>query len=161
MLGNTKLLFIMDNIFELRKLSQTFYDTYSCLKYPEMEHKAGRPYIVLLVKINELIFAIPFRTNIRHNYCYKFSNSNRKSNSVTGIDFSKAVVITNDMYLGEITNIDDKEYLELNNKAYFVINKFKKYVNDYICYKKNGGNEYIEKRYKYSTLIYFDDILLK
>ena len=151
----------MDNIFELRKLSQAFYDTYSCLEYPEMEHKAGRPYIVLLVKINELIFAIPFRTNIRHNCCYKFSNSNRKSKSVTGIDFSKAVVITSDKYLGEITNIDDKEYLELNKKAYFVINKFEKYVNDYISYKKNGGNGYIEKRYKYSTLIYFDDILLK
>ena len=31
---------------------------------------------------------------------------------------------------------------------------------DYIDYKKHGGNEYVAKRYAFSTLKYFDDILL-
>ena len=45
-------------------------------------------------------------------------------------------------------------------KAFFIINKFKKYVNDYIDFNKNGGNEYIARRYKFSTLKYFDEFLL-
>lgn len=70
------------------------------------------------------------------------------------------MVISNECYLGEETDINDKEYLELQEKTFFIINKFKKYVTDYIQFKKNGGNEYIAKRYLFSTLKYFDEILL-
>lgn len=69
-------------------------------------------------------------------------------------------MISNDSYLGEETDINDKEYLELQEKAFFIINKFKKYVNDYIDFNKNGGNEYIVRRYKFTTLKYFDEFLL-
>jgi hypothetical protein len=151
----------MVKLIELRKLSENFYKDYPRDKYPEMESKLGRPYVVLLLKINDIKFAIPLRTNIRHSYCYKFRTSDRKTESSTGIDFSKAVVISKDNYLGEETDINDKEYLELQEKAFFIINKFKKYINEYIEFKKNGGNEYVTKRYKFSTLKYFDDILLK
>ena len=150
----------MAKLVELRKLSKDFYKDYPHEKYPEMEAKVGRPYVVLLVEINNVKFAIPLRTNIRHSYCYKFRTSDRDTDSVTGIDFSKAVVISKDSYLGEETDINDKEYLEIQEKAFFIINKFKKYINDYIDYKKNGGNEYIAKRYTFSTLKYFDDFLL-
>ena len=114
----------------------------------------------MLVTINSVRFAIPLRTNIRHAYCYKFRTSDRETDSATGIDYSKAVVISKDSYLGETTDINDKEYLELQQKTFFILNKFKKYVNDYINYKKHGGNEYVAKRYVFSTLKYFDDILL-
>ena len=112
------------------------------------------------MEINNIKFAIPLRTNIRHSYCYKFKTSDRETESSTGIDFSKAVVISKDNYLGEETDINDKEYLELQEKAFFIINKFKKYVFDYISFKKNGGNEYIARRYKFSRLKYFDEFLL-
>lgn len=150
----------MAKLVELRKLSNEFYKAYPHNKFPEIESKLGRPYAVLLVKINGVKFAIPLRTNIRHAFCYKFKTSDRKTESSTGIDFSKAVVISNESYLGEETDINDKEYLELQEKAFFIINKFKKYVNDYIQFRKNGGNEYIAKRYLFSTLKYFDEILL-
>ena len=150
----------MAKLVELRKLSNEFYKAYPHNKFPEMESKLGRPYVVLLVEINGVKFAIPLRTNIRHAFCYKFKTSDRKTESSTGIDFSKAVVISNECYLGEETDINDKEYLELQEKAFFIINKFKKYVTDYIQFKKNGGNEYIAKRYLFSTLKYFDKILL-
>ena len=88
------------------------------------------------MEINTIRFAIPLRTNIRHSYCYKFKTSDRKTDSVTGVDYSKAVVISKDSYLGEAADINDKEYLELQQKTYFIISKFKKYVNDYINYKK-------------------------
>ena len=125
-----------------------------------MESKENRPYVVLLVNINNNKFVIPLRTNIRHSYCYKFKTSDRETDSITGIDYSKAVVISDDSYLGEATNINDREYLELQQKTFFIINKFKKYVDGYIDYKKHGGNEYVAKRYAFSTLKYFDDILL-
>ena len=80
---------------------------------------------------------------------------------MTGIDFSKAVVVSKESYLGEETDINDKEYLELQEKTFFIISKFKKYVNDYIVYKKDGGNEYLTKRYAFSTLKYFDEFILK
>ena len=151
----------MTKVVELRKLSNEFYKDYPHEEFPEMESKIGRPYVVLLVEINNIKFAIPLRSNIRHAYCYKFKASDRKTESVTGIDFSKAVVISKNIYLGEETNINDKEYIELQEKAFFIVNKFEKYVNDYITYKKNGGNEFTAKRYTFSTLKYFDDILLK
>lgn len=150
----------MAKLVELRKLSNEFYKAYPHNKFPEIESKLGRPYAVLLVEINGVKFAIPLRTNIRHAFCYKFRTSDRKTESSTGIDFSKAVVISNESYLSEETDINDKEYLELQEKAFFIINKFKKYVNDYIQFRKNGGNEYIAKRYLFSTLKYFDEILL-
>lgn len=150
----------MANIVELRKLSKEFYKAYPHNEFPEMEAKLGRPYVVLLVEIDNLKFAIPLRTNIRHSYCYKFKTSDRETKSSTGIDFSKAVVISKENYLGKETDINDKEYLELQEKAFFIINKFKKYVFDYISFKKHGGNEYIAKRYTFSTLKYFDDILI-
>lgn len=150
----------MAKLVELRKLSNEFYKAYPHYKFPEMESKLGRPYVVLLVEINGIKFAIPLRTNIRHAFCYKFKTSDRETESSTGIDFSKAVVIFNECYLGEETDINDKEYLELQEKAFFIINKFKKYVTDYIQFRKNGGNEYIAKRYLFSTLKYFDEILL-
>ena len=150
----------MAKLVELRKLSKEFYKAYPHNEFPEMEAKLGRPYVVLLVEINNIKFAIPLRTNIRHSYCYKFKTSDRETKSSTGIDFSKAVVISKDNYLGEETDINDKEYLELQEKAFFIINKFKKYVFDYISFKKNCGNEYIARRYKFSTLKYFDEFLL-
>ena len=142
------------------KMDFKFYKAYPHSKYPEIEAKENRPYVVLLVEINKIQFAIPLRTNIRHSYCYKFKTSDRETDSITGVDYSKAVVISKDSYLGETTDINDKEYLELQQKTFFIINKFKKYVNGYINYKKHGGNEFVAKRYSFSTLMYFDDILL-
>ena len=81
-----------------------------------METKENRPYVVLLVNINDIKFAIPLRTNIRHRNCYKFETSDRETDSITGIDYSKAVVISKDPYLGKITDINDKEYLELQQR---------------------------------------------
>ncbi len=124
---------------ELRKLTQKFYDDYPQSLYPEIEYKLGRPYVILLVKIRKKTFAIPFRTNIKHSSCYKFKSTKRITNSSTGLDFSKAVVIIKKEHLSDLTYIDNKEY-----------------VYDYVHYKRYGGNKYIEKRYRYTTLKYFN-----
>lgn len=129
--------------------------------FPEIEQKSTRPYIVLLIKINKNTFAVPFRTNIRHNYCYKFKNSNRESDAVTSLDFTKAVIINESKYIGAPATIDNKEYIELSNKYHFIISKFKKYVDGYLKYISGNGNEFDYKKYKYSTLKYFHKQLLE
>ena len=60
------------NLYEIRLLSSEFYKDYNLSKYPEMEEKTNRPFLVMLVEIENNIFAIPFRTNIKHNYCYNY-----------------------------------------------------------------------------------------
>ena len=104
------------NLYGIRLLSSEFYKDYNLSKYPEMEEKINRPFLVMLVELENNKFAIPFRTNIKHNYCYKFANTNRSTTSSIALDFSKAVVINDDKYLGSYATIDRKEYLELEKK---------------------------------------------
>ena len=135
----------MKKIFELRKLTSEFYKDYPKTKFPEIEHKSSRPYVVVLVKIDDVQFAIPLRSNVHHTYCYKFKTSDRVTDSSTAIDFTKAVVIVKPCYLGNSTDINDKEYLEIQQKTFFILKQFKKYVNGYIKFKLNGGNKYTQK----------------
>ncbi len=150
----------MNTVFTLNYLSKKFYEDYNNKDYPEIETKSNRPYMVLLIQIDDNIFAIPFRTNIRHRYCYKFKNSNRPTDSVTGLDFTKAVIVNCSEYIGEETTIDNKEYIELSNKYHFIIGKFKKYLDGYICYLNGNSTEFNDKKYKFTTLKYFQDALL-
>ena len=99
-------------LYELNYLSKDFYDKYNAIEYPEIEHKTQRPYIVLLIKIDDNTFGLPLRTNIRHGNCYKFQYSSRPTNSITGIDFSKAVIVNNSNYIGDTAEMDNKEYVE-------------------------------------------------
>lgn len=101
------------------------------------------------------IFALPFRTNIKHNNCYKFQYSSSPTDSVTGIDFSKAVIVNNKEYIGDIAEIDNKEYVELNDRIAFIISKFRTYIKGYYNYASGKANEYQSKKYKYTTLKYF------
>lgn len=141
--------------FTLNKLSADFYIDYNTAAYPEIENKPERPYLVLVIHIDGNTFALPFRSNIRHDYCYKFVNSDRETDSVTGIDFTKAVIINKLNYIGDAATIDNKEYRELRHRFYFIVEKFKKYLKGYISYKKNGGNKYVASKYRYCTLKYF------
>lgn len=149
------------NSYEIRLLSNDFYNDYNLANYPEMEDKSNRPFLVMLIRIEENIFAIPFRTNVKHNYSYKFTNTNRNTNSSTALDFSKAVVITDEKYLGAYATIDRKEFLELENKEVFIINKFKTFIAKYKRIMKDPlSNRYeYELLNKYSTLKYFHKYL--
>jgi len=143
------------NLYELHYLSSKFYEIYNSSQFPEIEHKATRPYIVLLVKIDDNTFGLPLRTNIRHSNCYKFQHSSRETDSVTGIDFTKAVVVNDAEFIGDRAEMDNKEYVELNDRIAFIINKFRTYIKGYHTYASGNGNEYLAGRYRYTTLKYF------
>ena len=145
----------MSKKYKISRLSADFFKDYCSSDFPEIENKNSRPYLVLMIKIDDNIFAIPFRTNIRHKYSYQFKNSSRPSDSITGLDYTKAIIIDDDKYIGEDTNIDNKEYIELNKKFYFILNQFKNYVNGYYDYVDGKLSDFSAKKYKYTTLKYF------
>ena len=66
----------MQTDFTLNKLSMDFYMNYPATQYEEIEYKPSIPYVVMIVEIDGNKFAVPLRTNIRHNY-YKFKNTGR------------------------------------------------------------------------------------
>lgn len=147
---------MVKNKFELRCLSKNFYNDYPHEDFKEMTLKESRPFLVLLIKIKDLTFAIPFRSNVKHDYCYKFKNSNRDTKTTTALDFSKAIIITNEKYLENTAIIDKKEYIELSSKFYFIFHKFEKFVYKYIKTISNSQKHLYEyKRMSYCTLQYF------
>lgn len=141
--------------YQLNYLSSDFYQKYGTKQYPEIENKDSRPYIVILVKIENNTFAIPFRTNVPHNNCYKFRTSTRPTDSITGLDYSKAVIVNDEKYIGAPARINDKEYIELNRNYDFIIKQFRKFVEDYIRFANGNRSFYAEKKFKFTTLKYF------
>ena len=77
------------------------------------------------------------------------------TNTVTGLDFTKAVIVNDSKYIGLPARINDKEYTELNNRYDFIIDKFKTYLRGYIRFA-SGKAFYTAKNYKYTTLRYFN-----
>lgn len=75
---------------KLRILSREFYDTYAGCK--EILKKTNRPYACLTIELDGVLFAIPFRHHIRHKYAFHTLGE-------AGLDFTKAVVITDSRFL--------------------------------------------------------------
>jgi len=141
--------------YQLNYLSEKFYEKYNSMDYPEIENKENRPYMVMLIKIEKNTFAVPFRTNVPHSNCYKFKKSTRPTNTVTGIDYTKAVIVNDSEYIGAAARINDMEYIELSNNVAFIIKQFGKFVADYIAYVNGKNNYYAERKFRYTTLKYF------
>ena len=141
--------------YKLNYLSDEFYKKYKTELYPEIENKENRPYMVMLIKINGNTFAIPFRTNIKHSNGYKFKNSSRMTNTVTGLDYTKAVIINDSKFIGESARINDMEYIELDMNYHIIIARFRTFIRGYIKFAGGKTNEYQAKKYRYTTLKYF------
>lgn len=141
--------------YKLNYLSAEFYSRYNSADYPEIENKSSRPYMVMLIQIEHNTFAIPFRTNVKHNNCYKFENSSRPTHSITGLDYSKAVIVNDSKYIGAAARINDREYTELDTNYHIITKQFTSFVKNYIKYRNGKLNEYQVKKYKYTTLKYF------
>ena len=126
-----------------------------------MELKQSRPFLVLIIKIDGHTFAIPFRTNVRHNYCYKFKKTGRETATNTALDFTKAVIINDLKYIGVTATIDHDEYIELSSKSFFIIKKFKSFIEKYkrVMADPNKYQYDYNLFSNYCTLKYFSDFL--
>ena len=134
-----------------KRLTSSFFTAYAAC--PEILRKSGRQYCIALLLVDNIKFAIPFRTNIGHNHCYLFSNSPRGANS--GLDFTKAVVITDETYIGQDAIIENAEYSEFINKQKVIANRFENFIDDYKKWVKDPIYYHEENVVAFSSLQYF------
>ena len=140
---------------ELRYLSSLFYQKYKdCTEI--MSKGETRPYIILVLEIENNKFAIPIRTKLHKTKdCYE---SNPQTNS--GLDYTKAVIISRDDYIDStrFPEIEHKEYNYIKFKEREIKLAFAKFVADYkkdvIRHRKNSSIP-INPRFQYCALQYF------
>ena len=136
---------------KIYRLSDIFYNAYS--HHPEILKKNDRPYCIATITIEGIRFAIPFRTNIRHPYAHIFRNSKRSDNA--GLDFSKAVVINDDKYIGIEAIIDSDEYSLFIKDIKIISNRFAKFIKNYRIWALNPVYHKKESLMNMTSLQYF------
>lgn len=146
-------------------LSEDFRNAYPQAIYPELMSKGGRPYNCLLIDTHDdYLICIPYRSNINHKNAYLFKNSIRSRQARSGLDFSKIVLIKNPNYIDEKKAIIDRdEYTETMSNLPIIASMAVEYVDRYIEHvkgKKVLHSQDFTRKYGYSTLKYFHDILL-
>lgn len=134
-------------------LTDEFYKAYPSELYPEIEQKHNRPYVQVYVKINGVQYAIPLRSDIHHPHVLWTDKQNH-----CGVDFSKAVVITDDKYIDMLTepHIRENEFNALRGKDYKIKVKMEKYIEEYKKAKQDLNKKHYQNLVKYSTLQYFE-----
>lgn len=126
--------------------------------------KYGRPYTCLLIDTHDDYFiCVPFRSSISHNTAFLFKNTQRSKKSRSGLDYTKMALIKDTGYIDNAAAIvDNDEYVETIQNIEKIVADVNKYISDY-CKHINGEDKLAERdfsrRYKYSTLPYFHDIL--
>ena len=103
-------------------LNSNFYNKYSHKE--EILKKQNRPYVIFVVNINNIDWAIPFRSNIRHKYAYMTDKTNNN-----GIDFTKAVVIDiNNDIDSQNVQIRQVEFNKIKGKEHVIKNDFQNFL---------------------------------
>lgn len=162
---------------EFHELTHEFYESHTHLvealdknkQTSVFDEDKHRGYGVLLTEVEGYKFAIPVRSkmkiNHRSNYTsrtYEEDEIDHKTGKKTGkkikfrhgLDYSKAVIITEDRFISKtpffLANKDD--YVNITqNLEKIIIPQFKKYVQRYI-YAVRNDDKNILKKYCFSTL---------
>lgn len=149
--------------YEIRKLTNDFYDNYSNAIYSELLMKIGRSYDVVIFELDVLkdcFIAVPFRTEMNHKNGYHFKFSHRSKSHQSGLDYSKIAVIHkhNSHFIGLPSTVDSDEYIEFQKNEDKIHKNIEKYILGYMNHI-NGTQplhlKQFERRYKFSTLQYF------
>ncbi|MBR5000488.1 MAG: hypothetical protein IKT25_00660 [Firmicutes bacterium] len=136
-------------------LSKEFYEEHRM--HTEIEQKEDRPYVQVIVEINNTLFAIPMRSNINHKHAFFTDKENK-----CGLDYSKSVVILDERHeLDHVRKpyIREIEFKALLGKEYEVKKGLVKYIR---TYKKASAQRDISRNEllcKYSTLQYFEEFI--
>ena len=132
-------------------LTHKFYNKYKNCK--EILYKPKRPYAVHLIEYNNLIFAIPIRSNITHEFSYKTIKEKNKSK---GLDFTKTVIINDLKYLSkQPARINQEEYLKLDKNRHFIEKKMLSYLKIYKKALQKPNTNKNKNILSKSTLQYF------
>ena len=132
-------------------LTHEFYNKYKNCK--EILYKPKKPYAVHLIEYNNLIFAIPIRSNITHEFSYKTIKEKNKSK---GLDFTKTVIINDLKYLSkQPVRINQEEYLKLDKNRHFIEKKMFSYLKIYKKELQKPNTNKNKNILSKSTLQYF------
>ena len=137
-------------------LSNDFYNDYPNEKYPQIEQKDKRPYIHMYIDVYGNLFCIPLRSNIDHPHAF-FTNKRNHC----GVDYSKAVVITNENYIDTTKKafLRPDEHKKLHGKDFLIKKQFMDYIELYKQAKTDKTIPHRENILKFSTLQYFEEYL--
>lgn len=150
---------------ELSLLSSKFTQDYPPDTYPELLHKHGRPYTCLLIDSHaDYFICVPFRSSIGHKNAFMFTGTIRSQKAKSGLDYSKIAIIKNNDYFDSLSKaiVDQDEYAEMMKNLTVIIQEALNYVDTYINHI-NGTvplhPRAFARKYQYSTLPYFHDIM--
>lgn len=155
----------MDYDSELSLLSPKFTQDYPPAAYPELMHKHGRPYTCLLIDSHDDYFiCVPFRSSIGHKNAFMFTGTARSKKTKSGLDYSKIAIIKNTDYFDSTTTaiVDQDEYAEMMKNLPTIVQEANDYVNTYINHVTRTAPMHpraFSRKYQYSTLPYFHDIM--
>ena len=149
----------MDYIQEIYKLSTKFYKDYS--SYKEILTNDKRSYNCLILKSKEDYFiCVPFRSEITHKNAYLFKNTKRSQTHKSGLDYTKIILIKDIDYIGTNGLVDNDEYVEMMQNIKQICQEVNEYIDGYINHiENNNETKQNTKKYKYTTLKYFHEIL--
>lgn len=136
-------------------LTEEFYKAYE--KCAEIEQKKTRPYIMVEVFVDGVLWGVPLRSHITHEYVIWTDKENG-----CGIDFTKAVVIEKpDEYISDnAPHIRPNEFKVLKTiDAYSVSQKMKQYIKAYKKAKQCRTVPRNKRLVQFSTLQYFEEYL--
>lgn len=151
--------------YQVLRLTKEFYTDYPNPPCVEIEQKESRRYNCLLIQTHyDFFICVPFRSNVKHKNCYRFKNSKRSKMGNSALDYSKIVIINDTKYLDTKQGIvDSDEYKEMVQHINKIANDAVSYVEDYVAYhndvEKHISKEEYQRRYRFSSLQYFHDIL--
>lgn len=133
-------------------LSEKFYCTFQGCK--EIEEKTDRPYVMLEINIDGVLWGIPLRSHIKHPNAIWTDKKNG-----CGIDLSKAVVLSQPDYIDRSRKpyLRENEFAEIKKISEYVVReKMKKYIERYKEAKSRPQIARNRLLVKYSTLQYFE-----
>jgi protein AbiQ len=119
--------------------------------------KQTRPYVLVHITLGGLDYAIPLRSNIKHNEHVLWTDKENRC----GLDFTKAVVIEDEAYIDAINKpfIRPHEHKALLGQEYNIQQGMLRYIE---TYKKAKTQQHIPRNKllcSFSTMQYFEQYL--
>ncbi|MBQ8133091.1 MAG: hypothetical protein IJ192_01560 [Clostridia bacterium] len=155
----------MEYDIDVYLLSAKFALDYPKTEYPELMLKNGRPYSCLIIDMHEDYFiCIPFRSHISHDNAYIFHETIRSRHTRSGLDYSKVVLIKDNDYIDSSRTVvvDQDEFTEAQRNMERIVSDITEYIDNYINHISGSTVLHpreFNRKYKFSTLKYFHDIL--
>lgn len=143
-------------MLDLVFLSEEFFLDFSGCK--EIERKKDRPHVQITLQVGRNIFCIPMRSNINHKHVLWTDKGNK-----CGIDFSKAVVITDPLRYIDLSrkpHIRSNEFNELKKiSEYEIRRRMLAYIAEYKEAKRHPNIPRNKTLIECSTLQYFEQYI--